>query len=187
MRSCAAFVLFVFAGLSFAVPRPPLAVSPQQASAPKAGAVDPAKAADIRRLLEVSGAKKIMEDTMAAMSDTIRPMLVGSLPPGEYREKLVDLFFAKFKSKANLNEMLDMAVPVYDKYFSQEEIRGLVRFYETPLGQKAISTMPQLMNDLRSMGQKWGEQLGRQSMQEVLKENPDLQQALEAAARAQQK
>jgi uncharacterized protein len=193
MRSYAAFVLLFFAGLSFAAPNPPVTGPyPQTAAAAggtaaAAAALDPAKAADIRKLLEVSGARKIMEDTMAAMTDTIRPTLVNSLPPGDYREKLSDLFFAKFKSKANLTEMLDMAVPVYDKYFSQEEIRGLIRFYETPLGQKAISTMPQLMNDLRGMGQKWGERLGRDSMQEVLKEHPDLRQALESAARAQQK
>ena len=115
--------------------------------------IDPAKEADIRRLLEVSGAKKLVTQTMASMTTSVRPVLSNSLPPGEYREKLIDLFFAKFQSKADSAQLLDLAVPLYDKYFSQDEIKGLIRFYETPLGQKSLSVLPQLMDDVRGRPQ----------------------------------
>lgn len=147
--------------------------------------IDPAKEADIRRLLELTGTKALMAQTMQSMADTIKPMLTQSLPPGEYRQKLVDIFFEKFQAKANLQQMVELAIPAYDKHFSAEEIKGLIKFYETPLGQKTITALPQLMSELGQAGQQWGQELGKESMQEVLAEHPDLRQAMQDAAKNQ--
>jgi hypothetical protein len=60
----------------------------------------------------------------------------------------------------------------------------LIRFYETPLGQKALSVLPKLSIEMQGEGMKVGEKLGRQSMLEVLSEHPELQKALEAAQKS---
>lgn len=146
--------------------------------------IDPAKEADIRKLLEVTGAKELANQTMGGMEKSIRPMLTASLPAGEYREKLIDLFFTRFHSKVDTQHVVDMAVPVYDKYFSDEEIKGLVQFYGTPLGRKTLLVLPKLMGELQDQGREWGQRLGRESMEEVLNENPDLAKALEEAQNA---
>lgn len=143
--------------------------------------IDPAKEADIRRLMDLVGTRALVNQVMEGTEKSIKPLMTSSLPPGEYREKLIDLFFAKFHSKADPRQLLDLAVPVYDKYYSHEEIRGLIEFYETPLGQKTISVLPRLMGELQDAGRTWGGRLGRDSMMEVLAEHPDLQKALEAA------
>jgi hypothetical protein len=196
MKICTFVVVLLLGLASFAQsgPKPAPAKAPAAPTAQSATThtattqtkIDPAKEADIRRLLEVSGAKKLVTQTMASMTTSVRPVLSNSLPPGEYREKLIDLFFAKFQSKADSAQLLDLAVPLYDKYFSQDEIKGLIRFYETPLGQKSLSVVPQLMGEMSEIGRKWGEQAGRDSMQEVLTEHPEMQQALEAAGKAAQ-
>jgi hypothetical protein len=159
--------------------------APQQAAPAGKAKMDSAKEADIRRLLELTGVKALVAQTMDGMQQSIKPLVANSLPPGDYREKLIDLFFVKFRSKTDGQHLLDMAVPIYDKYFSHEEIRGLIQFYGTPLGQKTISVIPQLMGELQEEGRKWGGDLGRESMREVLSEHPDLMQALEAAEKAQ--
>src|SRR5262249_45195347 len=143
--------------------------------------IDPAKEADIRKLLDLVGTKALAAQSIESMTRSIKPVLTNSLPPGDYREKLVDLFFAKFSSKANLQHLLDMAIPIYDKHFSHQEIRSLIEFYQTPLGQKTISTLPALMTELQDEGRKWGEALGRECMQDVLAEHPDLLEAMTAA------
>jgi hypothetical protein len=98
----------------------------------------------------------------------------------------LNLFFAKFQSKAEIHKLLDLIVPVYDKYLSDEEIKGLIQFYQTPLGQKTLRVMPQLMAESQEAGRKWGEGLGRQSMLDVLSEHPELEKALEDAQKAAQ-
>jgi uncharacterized protein len=146
--------------------------------------IDAAKEADIRRLMELIGTKSLVIQLMEEMERNIKPLMTSSLPAGEYRAQLVDLFFVKFHSKANPQQVLDLAVPAYDRYYSHEEIKGLSRFYETPLGQKTVSALPALMGELQAAGRTWGEGLGRDSMMEVLSEHPELGQALNAAKNA---
>jgi hypothetical protein len=158
------------------------------ASAETAAKIDPVKEADIRNLLDVTGTKANMVQVMSAMETNMRPSLTNMFPPGEYREHLIELFFEKFHSKADPQQMLELAIPVYDKYLSDEDIRALTQFYATPLGKKVITTLPKVLIECTQAGEKWGEQLGRQSMQEVLAEHPDLKKALEEAAKnAQQR
>lgn len=185
MRIFVAVVCLIWSALSLegqTQPQPNSVTQQSQPSAPDGKTkIDPAKEADIRRLLDLTGVKTLVAQMMDGTQANIRPLLANSFPPGEYREKLIDLFFAKFKSKANIQQLLDIAVPFYDKYFSREEIRSLVQFYETPLGQKTISVLPQLSRELQEAGKKWGEEIGRQSMSEVFAEHPELLEAMKAA------
>jgi hypothetical protein len=162
--------------------KPVQAAPAQAASASSAPSIDPAKEAAIRNMFEVLGMAKMMQQVIAGMSSNMKPMLMSSLPAGAYREKLADLFFQKFQSKLRIEQLLDLAVPTYDKYFSKEEVEGLTRFYQTPLGQKALSVLPQSMVEMQTASMKLGEQIGRESMVEVLDEHPDLKKALEEAA-----
>jgi hypothetical protein len=143
--------------------------------------IDPAKEKDIRRLMELSGAKDRMSQVMTEMERNIRPMMEQALPAGDYRARLVDAFFVKFHSKADLEQLVGLAVPAYDRHFSHEEIKGLIGFYQTPLGKKITSATPELMSEMMSAGQKWGEELGRSSMLEVLTEHPEFEKAIEEA------
>ena len=158
----------------------------QAASGNSAPSVDPAKEAAVRKMFEVMGTTKMMQQVLAGMSSNMRPMLMSSLPPGEYREKLADLFLQKFQSKIRVDELLDLTVPIYAKYFSKEEIEGLTRFYQTPLGQKSLSVLPQAVVEMQTESMKLGEKLGREAMVEVLDEHPDLKRALEEAAASPQ-
>jgi len=173
---------FVCAGCLLAQTKSDVPDQSVASDAPVATKVDSAKEADIRRLMQVTQADVLVTKVMDNMQDTLRPVLVQSLPPGDYRSKLIDLFIEKFRTRANARQILDMAIPHYDKYFTDEEIKTLIMFYETPVGKKAAATMPQLTTELQLEGRAWGEKMGRESMEEVLAEHPDLKEALENAA-----
>ena len=147
---------------------------------------DPAKEADIRKLLELTATTTIMKQTMESMETSIKPMVTNSLPEGDYREKLVDLFFERFHAKMDTQKLLELAVPIYDKYFSHADIKGLIQFYQTPLGQKTVKVLPPLTGEMREAGQKMGGEVARQSMMEVLAEHPEFEKAIgEAQKQAQ--
>ena len=159
------------------------AAAPEQAaSGNSAPSVDPAKEAAVRKMFEVMGMTKMMQQVLSGMSSNMKPMLMSSLPPGEYREKLADLFLQKFQSKLRVEQLMDLAVPIYAKYFSKEELEGLMRFYQTTLGQKTLSFLPQAMVEMQTESMKLGEKIGREAMVEVLDEHPDLKKALEESA-----
>lgn len=152
---------------------------------PQTPKINPEKEADIRKLLQITGAGNLGKQIMDSMGTNLKPLLKNSLPPGAYRDQLIELFFQKFQSKADANVLVELAIPAYDRYLSDEEIKGLIQFYSTPLGQKAVSVMPKLADEARQRGEEWGQQMGRQTMQEVLAEHPDLAKQLEAAAAQQ--
>ncbi len=54
-----------------------------------------------------------------------------------------DVFMQEFKAE-HLDEVV---VFLYDKYFTHDEIREFIRFYETPAGRKLAVTAPQLAQD----------------------------------------
>jgi uncharacterized protein len=144
--------------------------------------IDPFKAADIQRLMDVAGMKTIMTESWNSMILNLRPTIVKALPAGDYRDKLVDLFIERFRSKLTIQQFLDMAAAAYDKYLSDEDIKGLIEFYGTPLGQKTLTILPKLTVELQTEGMHAGEQAGRESMTEVLAEHPDLAKALQEAS-----
>jgi hypothetical protein len=60
--------------------------------------------------------------------------------------------FKRFKElmpqRINFAEVMEqMFYPIYDKFFTEEELKDLVAFYKSTTGQKSIEVMPQLMQD----------------------------------------
>ena len=143
--------------------------------------VDPEKEAAIRKLFEIQGTRSSMVQVLAGMSENMKPTLSKMLPPGEYQGKLIPLFFEKFQGKMKTGDLMDLMVPIYDKYLTKEDVNGLAQFYQTPLGKKMLSVLPQLVIETQTAAMNMGQELGRQAMMEVLTEHPDLQKALEDA------
>jgi hypothetical protein len=82
-----------------------------------------------------------------------------------------------------MQHFIELAIPVYDRYWTDEEIKGLIQFYDTPLGRKSLAILPKMAGELQETGRQWGQDLGRESMKEVLAEHPDIAKALDDAAK----
>jgi uncharacterized protein len=181
----ATIVIEILLACGFAAFAEPPQMAAQQAPAatdhPKIG---PAKEADIRKLQEVRGDKAAVDQIMKDMTDSIRPYVMSTLPPGPYREKFADLFFAKFQAQNGPQKLLDLEVPIYDKYLSDDDLKALIQFYQTPAGHKLAQVTPSISIDLRAASEKWAQETGRQCMVDVISENPDMQKAIEDAEKA---
>jgi len=159
--------------------QPAAAQAPQ--SSPAAG-IDPAKAAAIRQLLDLAGGTAAINQVMDGMQQNMKSSMSNMLAPGDYRAKLIDLFFEKFRSEANTQQLLDIAARVYDKYLTMDDIQGLIKFYSTPLGKKTLTILPKVTVEVQSESMKWDQDLGQKAMREVLAEHPEFVQAMQDAA-----
>jgi len=149
--------------------------------------LDPAKEAAIRKLLEQQGIKDTFERVVSQIVENAGPQVSANLPPGKYREKLVKLFVARLKKKISSDEILNLAVGAYDRHFTKSEIDGLVSFYGTQLGRKAISVRNEVLAETESGVERLGNRWGKDAMAEVLEENPDLSREMQAAGSADSK
>ena len=112
--------------------------------------------------MELAGVSQLALQLMDGMEKNIRPLMVNAFPPGAYREQLIDLFFAKFHQKATPKQILDLAVPVYDKYYSDEDIKGLIGFISRrweKAGRNAAKTLSTDSRGSEDMGRECGERL----------------------------
>ena len=129
-------------------------------------AMSPEKLALIKELLEVTGASENADktaDMMLSFQEKEAAKMVESLieddnnlsPDDKARMKeastasmermmtRVREFFAK---EFNLGQSLgELVAPIYDKHFTESELREMIAFHKTPTGQKTIKIMPQLM------------------------------------------
>ena len=105
------------------------------------------------------------------MSDSLNQMLamqVKQNPAIAPYEKQMRAFFDKYMSWASLKE--DMT-KIYMSEFTEQELKELLAFYQTPVGKKSIQKMPTLLAK--------GAELGQQRVQQHL---PELQQAIQESA-----
>jgi hypothetical protein len=189
VKTLAMVAISLFFGAPYAAaqsPAPASTTTNQSTASVSRPPIDPAKAADIQRLIEVAGMRKLLADTMSGMTANIRPTLERNLPPGPYRNQLIDLFFERLQSKLKIQDFIDIATAAYDKYLSDDDIKGLIVFYQTPLGKKTLTTLPQMLVEVQAQGMRLGEVAGRDAMTEVLAEHPDLAKSLQDASATQQ-
>lgn len=81
-------------------------------------------------LLRVTQARRQAQE----MLDVMLAML-----PEDVQETLRDTF--------KPDEMVRAIIPVYEKYLSVEDLRAILAFYRSPVGQKLLQIQPQLTKD----------------------------------------
>jgi hypothetical protein len=116
--------------------------------------MNPEKEAVIRRVLEVTGTAELILTTMEA-----------GLPAQRASNPSIPaVFWDRFaaRARADSRSLIDSLVPVYGRLFTTEELKELVRFYETPLGKRLIAATPELARESMMVGQRWGFVIGQE-------------------------
>lgn len=126
----------------------------------------PEKQALIREFMEAAGGQKSineMVEAMIAFQEKETPKMLSllvaddkNLTPAEKQklqqsmdetaERVSKHYREFFTQRLNIGQMLqEVSYPIYDKNFTESELRDLISFYKTPTGQKVISIAPKMM------------------------------------------
>lgn len=149
--------------LSVALVTPAVASAkkPEAAPAPAAAtadaAIDPAFEADIQRLLALSGAVMNGQQVVDQMMVSMR-QLAPELP---------EAFWAEAKTELRAEEFVGLIVPIWAKYYTHDEVKALIAFYESPVGRKMVSVQPAVLTEAMEAGRRWGEAVGVRIMLKV--------------------
>jgi hypothetical protein len=151
---------------------PTLTARTQQSASPQK--IDPAKEAVIRHLLEVTGGKKMMDQLMTQMFAQVKGSIFKDLPQNERGQKITGAFFEKIQAKMKTGDLLEQMIPIYDKYFTEADLQGVIQFYQSPLGQRFLQVMPQISGESMAIGIQWGQKISREIWAEMEAEFPEL-------------
>ena len=126
--------------------------APAPVAAQRAAPVDPATAATVRRLLELTGAAKLALQSMEQMMPSQRA--ANPQVPAAFW----DAFLAH--ARRDVPQLVDSLIPVYAAHFTKAELDQLVRFYESPLGRRLSAAQPLITQESMQAGQRWGARIG---------------------------
>jgi hypothetical protein len=118
-------------------------------------AQQPAKEAKIERLLDAMNADAMIDQ----MLEQIKAMTASQVPPGatpeqiararEIQNKVLDLV----KARISWQKIRPQYVKLYSETFSDEEINGMLAFYESPAGRAMLQKMPALVTKVMEVAQ----------------------------------
>jgi hypothetical protein len=122
--------------------------APVRAQAPSAAAPTPEAMQAARDLAAIMNGDTVGQMT-AALTAQIWPSIERQLGPKVDAATLSELRteFEHALSSFTAEVMRDSPA-VYARHFTADELRAMLAFYKSPVGQKALSTMPTVMTEL---------------------------------------
>jgi hypothetical protein len=142
-------------------------------SADAASKVDPAKEADIRQLMEVTGAKDLGKQLMTAGIAQFRASVNESQPDNPRANQFADAFAARFEKHFDAHNLTEIVIPIYDKHLSNEDLKELLAYYQSPFGQHMLKVLPEVARESQVAGFKLGQKAAQEAMEELKAEYPE--------------
>jgi hypothetical protein len=123
--------------------------------------ISPEKRKEVEKMLRLTGMEKLVTQMEHQMISAFQKQI----------PDVSEDFWSRFEKKLDVRELIEKIIPVYDKYYTLEDLKAVNAFYESPAGQKILSTLPQVMQEAVKIGQEWGEQIGKQAAAEAEEES----------------
>ncbi|MGL4499752.1 MAG: DUF2059 domain-containing protein [Planktothrix sp.] len=141
-------------------PKPELELSQQS--------VSESKRKLIRELIELTGGEKLFRQvsqiTTAQLQQEFTGILESIVPETsgisiEKKQQMINQinqdmsrilteYNQRLMEKLDFNQIMEKVYyPLYDKFFTEEDLQTMIDFYQTPTGKKTISVMPQLLQE----------------------------------------
>lgn len=181
-------LIFIYVGTFFLViqgsPQNPVEAARQaSSSAPGAASsqlnsnIDPMKEADIRSLMELVGARDTIEEGANNAIEQAREKVFSTVPTNDKGRAFLNAFATSYRKKFKADRVADELVGIYDKHFTSDEIKGLLQFYGSPLGQKVATEMPKIARETQATVRALGGKAARDALAEAKQENPGVGQS----------
>lgn len=112
---------------------------------------------DIMRMLEISRSGDVAIQILDQLIPTFEK-LCSNAPESTWDN---------FKAEIDMNELFELIIPIYVKFYTQEEIQEIIKFYESPIGKKMIEVMPDMLGERMKAGQEWGRRISERLIKKL--------------------
>jgi hypothetical protein len=138
--------------------------------------IDPAKDADIRALIELVGARDQIADSITASAEQYREKLLATVPSNDKGQAFVNSVISEYEKNYDLDDVVRQLVVIYDKHYTDDEIKGLLQFYGTPFGQKIAAEQPKIVREVREATRRTSARTVHEALEHAKQENPGIGQ-----------
>jgi len=129
---------------------------------------DPTLNSDIMKLLNYTGATSLSAQLATLMTRAIiQQTKAPQATAGAIVSEVVQSTLASHTNGPN--GLVARLVPVYAKYFTHDEIKKLLAFYESEIGKKTLAVIPMALQEGAQVGQAWANELAPEIKTELEK------------------
>lgn len=140
------------------------------------GPIDPVKEADTRALLELVGARDQVQDSVTQTAEQYREKLLATVPDNEKGQAFVNTTINEYEKRYDVDKVTEQLVALYDKHYTDDEIKGLLQFYGSPLGQKVAAESPKIFREIQETTRTEAAKAVRDALQQARQQNPGIGQ-----------
>ena len=142
----------------------------EQNSTQAGAAIDPVKEKEIRSLLELIGARDAIQDAASSATEQYREKMLETSANNDRAQVLTNTYLADFQKKFDADSVTNQLVGIYDKHFTEDEIKDLLEFYGSPLGQKVAAETPKISREAQFATRTASAQAARLAWQDFRRE-----------------
>lgn len=113
---------------------------------------EPASGDSVRQLLAVTQARKLVDNMLSQMdgmmNNSLQQALRGKAPTPQQQDALNNMrskMTALIHQELTWESLEPLYLRLYQESFTEDEVKGMLAFYNTPAGQAVINKMPVLM------------------------------------------
>jgi uncharacterized protein len=118
---------------------------------------DSTKMRHIRQLMDLMGSARLGQQVMQTILNNYKK----SYPNVDPR------FWDDFMKEADPDELVELVIPIYAKYFTDDDITTMMAFYNSPVGKKLVSRLPEITQESMQIGAQWGQNIGEKVMRRL--------------------
>jgi hypothetical protein len=109
------------------------------------------KIANIRKMIQLTGGAKIVDQIFDSMT-------------ANFKDPKQQEFFHQFRQELDINQLYELIILAYDKYLSGDDIKEIVRFYQTPTGRHLLDAQPKIIGDFMPKVNQWSQEIVQRLM-----------------------
>jgi len=142
--------------------------------------IDAGKRADIRSLMDLVGTREVVRESATRQTEEFRENLVSALPEKQGDPQFVNSLVSDYQRKYSSAAVTEQLIVIYDKHFTDDEIKGLLQFYNSPLGRKFAAESPKVTAEIAAANRAEGTRTATLIVQQLPEQNTEV--ASQAAA-----
>jgi uncharacterized protein len=138
--------------------------------------IDPVKDADIRALLELVGARDQVQESVHQTAEQYRERLLTSVPNSDKGQSFVNTTINEYEKRYDVDRVNEQLIALYDKHYTDDEIKSLLQFYGSPLGQKVAAESPKIFREIQETTRSEAAKAVKDALQQAKLDNPGVGQ-----------
>jgi uncharacterized protein len=127
------------------------------------------KARLIREMLDVVGTRQLAAQMLDQMFESMKTAF----------PKVDPALWVRLRDRMLSRSLDELYIPIYDRHYSEADLRDILAFYRSPVGQRMLKGLPALLDESMKAGREWGRAIGQELQQEIYEEDQKNKKALE--------